>query len=80
MSFAGRDELMRRFPDLTGLKVAQLRTEAVKPAFFVGLFDFLLANDGDLMDFAGSAGLAPGEAERARDELSQTKPRADITG
>ena len=66
---ASHDELMRRFLDLTGLEVNQLRTEAAKPAFFVGLLDFLLANEDDLMDFAGSVGLDPSEVERARDAI-----------
>ncbi|KAB0678045.1 DUF3572 family protein [Aureimonas leprariae] len=47
------------------------QAEATKPAFFVGLLDFLLANEADLIDFAGAAGLDPAKIGRARDALAQ---------
>ncbi|KAB0676032.1 DUF3572 family protein [Aureimonas leprariae] len=67
---AGRDELVRRFLDVTGLEVGHLRAAAAEPTFFVGLLDFLLANEADLMDFAGAAGLDPAEIGRAREALA----------
>lgn len=62
-STARRKELMPRLLDLMGLKVTHFGTEAAKLAFFVGLPDFLLKNENDLMDCAGLAGLDRSEVE-----------------
>jgi len=68
---AGNPDLLRRFLDLSGLSIEQVRTEARKPSFFVGLLDFILAHEPTLMDFAGAAGLEPAEVEVARAKLDQ---------
>lgn len=47
-----------------------MRVEAGKLAFLVGLLDFLMANEADLMDFTGAAGLDPAEIGQARDALA----------
>lgn len=67
---AGNGELLTRFLDLTGLSIEQLRTEATKPAFFVGLLDFILGHEPTLMDFANAAELDPAEVALARERLA----------
>ncbi|WP_062120736.1 DUF3572 domain-containing protein [Aureimonas sp. AU40] len=67
---AGDNERLNRFLDLSGLSIEQLRLEATKPAFFVGLLDFILAHEPTLMAFAGAAGLDPAEVGLARKRLA----------
>lgn len=67
---AGNSELLTRFLDLTGLSIEQLRTEATKPAFFVGLLDFILGHEPTLIDFANAAELDPSEVALARERLA----------
>lgn len=68
---AGNAELLTRFLDLTGLSIDQLRAAAGKPAFFVGLLDFLMNHEPSLMEFASAAGLDPLEIGLARERLAR---------
>ena len=47
-----------------------MRAAATKPAFFVGLLDFILAHEPTVMAFAAEAGLDPSEVEKAREALA----------
>ncbi|KAB0681312.1 DUF3572 family protein [Aureimonas leprariae] len=67
---ASRDELVRRFLDVTGLEAGQIRTEAQKPTFLVGVLDFLLANENDVIEFAGVVNRAPREIGPLRNTLA----------
>ena len=78
LGFLGQHEdLLNRFLDLSGLVVGQLRDEASKPAFFVALLDFILANEPDLLDFAGSIEADPRLVGVARNKLAE---KAGIPG
>jgi hypothetical protein len=71
LAFIAEDaKLFQRFLDMSGLEVDQIRAEAAKPAFFVGLLDFILAHEPTTMDFAAHAGLDPAEVQIARDALA----------
>ncbi|WAJ31185.1 DUF3572 domain-containing protein [Antarcticirhabdus aurantiaca] len=75
LNFIAEDpKLFQRFLDLSGLEVGQLRAEAAKPAFFVGLLDFILAYEPTTMDFANRAGLDPAAVQVARDKLAPVEP------
>ena len=80
LNFLAEDpKLFQRFLDVSGLEVGQLRAEAAKPAFFVGLLDFILAHEPTTMDFAGRAGLDPAAVQIARDALAPVERRNEFS-
>lgn len=56
---ASHDDLVRRFLDVTGIEPAQIRAEAARPAFLVGVLDFILGNENDVIDFADQVATDP---------------------
>ncbi len=71
MFVASHDDLMRRFLDLSGLKADQVRAAAAEPAFFVGLFDFILGREDDVLDLASQLHIQPSAIGRARNQLAK---------
>ena len=49
---AGSEDAMQRFMDLTGADRDSLRSRADEPDFLVSVLDFLLTNEGLLIDFS----------------------------
>ena len=71
LAFLGNNpDILGRFVDLSGLTIPQMRAAATKPAFFVGLLDFILAQEPTVMAFAAEAGLDPAEVGKARETLA----------
>ncbi len=66
---ASEPELMQRFLDLTGIEADGIRQAAAQPGFFVGVLDFLLANENDVVDFSHATGTPLEAVQIARDKL-----------
>lgn len=66
---ASEPDLMKRFLDLTGIEADGIREAAGQPGFFVGVLDFLLANERDVEDFHYRAGTPPETLGTAREKL-----------
>jgi Protein of unknown function (DUF3572) len=60
------DEARERFMGLSGLDGATLRARAAEPEMHVALLDFLLANEGLLVDFCETGSLDPKMVHMAR--------------
>lgn len=66
---ASEPDLMRRFLDLTGIEADGIREAAGQPGFFVGVLDFMLANERDLEDLHYRTGTSPETVQIAREKL-----------
>ncbi|WP_182422395.1 DUF3572 domain-containing protein [Aureimonas sp. ME7] len=66
---ASDPDLMKRFLDLTGIEADGIREAAAAPGFFVGVLDFLLANENDVVSFGQASGVPIGSLQAARDKL-----------
>lgn len=69
---ASEPELMKRFLDLTGIEADGIRQAAAQPDFFVGVLDFLLANENDVVAFSHATGTALEAVQIARDRLDRS--------
>ena len=65
---------LTQFLTASGLDLAQLRDVATEPGFYLGLLDFLCANEPLLIAFAAEQKLTPESLERERQRLSQPYP------
>ena len=63
------DQLGPRLLATTGLEVADLRTRAADPQVLAAVFDFLAANEPDLVACADAIGLKPADIATARAEI-----------
>lgn len=68
------DQMRERFLSLSGLSGADLRTMAPEAAFQIGVLDFLLGHEPDLLAFAQARNLAPESIAVARYQLDNTRP------
>ncbi|WP_416357696.1 DUF3572 domain-containing protein [Aureimonas phyllosphaerae] len=68
---ASEPDLMKRFLDLTGIEADGIREAAAAPGFFVGVLDFLLANENDVVAFSHATGTALETVQIARDKLDR---------
>lgn len=66
---ASEPDLMRRFLDLTGIEAGEIRQAAAQPGFFVGVLDFMLANERDVEDYVYRTGSSPEALVAAREKL-----------
>lgn len=66
---ASEPDLMKRFLDLTGIEADGIRAAAAEPGFFVGVLDFMLANERDLEDYHHRTGTPPETPSIAREKL-----------
>ncbi len=73
---AGDEELILRFAEITGVTISDMATATTQPGFLVGVLDFFLANEADLIAFSEAAGKAPEQMMAARHALAPT----DISG
>lgn len=48
-SIVSEPDLMRQFLELTGIEADGIRQAAGRPGFFIGVLDFLLANENDVV-------------------------------
>jgi hypothetical protein len=67
---ASHDDLTRRFLDLAGLSADQLRAEAERPKFLVAVFDFIMENEPDVIDFASVAATNPRQIGKLRNAFA----------
>lgn len=67
---ASHEDLTQRFLEFTGLEAGQLRAEAENPAFLVGVLDFILANEKDVIDFASVVAIEPRQIGVRRNALA----------
>lgn len=63
---ASQPELIERLLAVTGLTPEQLRDAAEDPALLVGVLDFLLAHEPDLVAFCEAEGCDPAAPAEAR--------------
>jgi hypothetical protein len=59
-------EEMSRFLALSGIDPGAIRTAAAEPGFLEGVLGYIAGNEGTLLAFAATAGIAPEEVEKAR--------------
>ena len=62
---AADSDRLNRFLSLTGLGPDNLRTAAADPAFLGSVLDYLVGDEGLLVEFAADAGLKPEAVARA---------------
>jgi len=67
---ASDDDLMMRFCALTGILANEIRSAARDPGFLVGVLDFYLSHEPDLLAFAEAEGLEPQVIVNARYALA----------
>ncbi|MFD0918053.1 DUF3572 domain-containing protein [Pseudahrensia aquimaris] len=67
---AGDDDLLMRFSSITGILPNDIREAASDPGFMVGVLDFYLSHEPDLLAWAEADGFNPEEAARARFALA----------
>lgn len=63
---AGNDDLLSRFSALSGIAPGDMRAAAADPGFLVGVLDFFLAHEPDLVALSEAENMAPEDAVRAR--------------
>lgn len=68
--------LLRRFLDLTGFRLENLRDAAMRPNFLPAVLDFLLGHEPTLLTFAEKSGRSPDAVPRARQALAKANKRA----
>ena len=73
---AGDDDLLMRFCNLTGILANEMREAATEPHFLVGVLDFYLAHEPDLLDWAQADNIDPEQISSARYTLAPE----DISG
>ena len=67
---ASDDHLMGRFSSLSGILPNEMRTAAAQPGFLVGILDFYLAHEPDLVAWCESEGWPPETVMGARIALA----------
>lgn len=78
MQFVASDEdRLGRFLALSGVGPDALRTRLGEPTFQIGLLDFLLNYEPDLLAFAEHAGIEPTQPAWARRTLAQAAGMRD---
>ena len=65
----GEPRRAQRFLDLTGIGTEELREKAAEPELLAALVRFLEAHEPDLVDVAGTIGVAPADLVEARRSL-----------
>jgi len=73
---AANDDLLMRFSSVTGILVNDIREQASQPHFFVGVLDFFLSHEPDLLAWTESEQINPEHIISARQALSPE----DISG
>jgi len=66
---ATEHEVMQAFLDMTGAGVADLNSRSSDPQFLGSVLEFLMTSDRNIVEFAGSAGVAPESIAEARSAL-----------
>ncbi|NKB53565.1 MAG: DUF3572 family protein [Rhizobiaceae bacterium] len=67
---AGDDDLLMRFCGITGILPNDIRQASGQPGFLVGVLDFYLAHEPDLLAWAEADDLRPESIVAARHSLS----------
>ncbi|EGJ21885.1 hypothetical protein RSWS8N_07375 [Cereibacter sphaeroides WS8N] len=71
---AAQEGLLDAFLHMTGATPEDVRRDAGKPAFLIGVLDFLMAEDARVMSFCDEAGLDYEAPMRARAALPGGAP------
>ena len=67
---ASDEELLLRFCELSGLTISDLREASSQPGFLVGVLDFFLAHEPDLLAWAEADSISPERIAAARSILA----------
>lgn len=67
---AADEERTRRFTDISGLGLENLRAAAELPNFLAGILDYLAADESLLLAFAANSSIDPAQIQRAQAILS----------
>ncbi|MEL6750676.1 MAG: DUF3572 domain-containing protein [Pseudomonadota bacterium] len=71
---AADDELLMRFSNITGILANDMRAAATQPGFLVGVLDFYLSHEPDLIAWAEADNFPPEQALGARYALAPDDP------
>ncbi len=66
---AGDDDLLMRFAALSGIQTTDMRTAAGEPGFLVGVLDFFLSHEPDLLTWTSAHNIDPEQVFVARHAL-----------
>jgi uncharacterized protein DUF3572 len=66
---ASEPEVMQAFLDMTGAGISDLDSHSPDPQFLGSVLEFLMNSDKNILEFAGSAGIAPESIAEARSAL-----------
>ena len=66
----GDDDLLMRFSALSGILPADMRAAAAQPGFLVGVLDFFLSHEPDLLAWPTAHNINPEQAIAARHTLA----------
>jgi len=67
---AGDDDLLMRFSGTTGILPNDMREAASEPGFWIGVLDFFLAHEPDLLKWAEECEINPEHIAPARHALA----------
>lgn len=70
LRLAQEDDLLMRFSSLTGVLPNDIRSAASDPAFLVGVLDFFLSHEPDLMAWCEAENINPENVTKARHALA----------
>lgn len=68
---ASHEDLTNRFVDVTGVDISHVREAAGQHGFLVGVLDFFLANEADVVDVASQLAMRPEGIGQARNMLAR---------
>ncbi len=75
LQFLARDDdLLMRFSTITGILPNDMRQSATQPGFLVGVLDFFLSHEPDLLAWTESSNINPGNVMSARFALAPEDP------
>ena len=67
---AADEDRIRRFSDISGLCLENLRAAAESPNFLAGVLDYLAGDESLLLAFAANSSIDPAQVQRAQAILS----------
>ncbi len=67
---AGDDDLLMRFAALSGIPTSDMRAAAGEPGFLVGVLDFFLSHEPDLLAWTSTESIDPEQVAVARHVLA----------
>ena len=70
---ADKEDLLMRFCAVTGITTSDMRNASAQPGYLVGVLDFFLAHEPDLLAWAEADGIPPESIVNARHALAASE-------